>query len=289
MTIITDEIDEVIVQGITGEMGRLYTELMLEAGTRVVAGVTPGKGGEEVHGLPVFNSIKELLGEHPDANASVVFVRNQFAYSAVHEAIENRIKTIVVITEHIPNQDTMKLIYEARGKNVRIIGPNTPGVISPDEAMMGIIPYKHSKKGNVGIMSRSGTLTYEVVDILTRDGYGQSTCVGIGGDRFNGTNFVDLLELYEKDIDTKLIVMIGEIGGTKEEEAARYISKNVKKPVVAYVAGKTAPPGKTMGHAGAIISMGMGSYESKKKALEEARVKVVGMPEEIVDVVKSYI
>jgi succinyl-CoA synthetase alpha subunit len=267
-------------------MGRLYTKLMLEAGTKVVAGVNPGKAGQEVCGLPIYETVEDLLREHPDANASVVFVPNRFAYSAVHDAIKSRkngygIKTVVVITEHIPNQDTMKLIHETGGKNVRIIGPNTPGVISPGKAMLGIIPYKHFMAGDIGIMSRSGTLTYEVANSLTRAGYGQSICVGTGGDRFNGMSYVDLLKLYEMDEQTKAIVMIGEIGGTKEEQAAEYISKHVKKPVVAYIAGRTAPSGKTMGHAGAIISMGMGTYESKRRVLERVGVIVVDIPEEI--------
>jgi len=285
-----DEIDEVIVQGITGRMGRIYTKLMKDYGTRIVAGVTLRKGVEEVHGVPTFNSVKDLKREHPDANASVVFIPAPYACSAVHDAIKYGIKTFVMIPENIPNWDTLELYYEARNKGVRLFGPNTPGIISPGEAMLGVIPYGHFNGGIIGMMSRSGTLTYEFADILTRAGYGQSGCVGIGGDRFNGTSFVECLEKFEHHPGTKAIVILEEIGGTKGEKAAEYISKHVMKPVVVYIAGRTAPRGERMGHAGAIEEMGMGSYVSKRKAFEKIEnVTVVDTPEMIVDAVRTYV
>jgi succinyl-CoA synthetase alpha subunit len=258
---------------------------MKEFGTNVVAGVTPGKGGQKVHEVPVFDSVRSAVKE-TGADSSGIFVPAPFVLDATIEAIDAGIATIVIITEHVPVHDAMRIVSLSSELGIRVIGPNCPGVASPGKAKLGIIPNQILRKGDVGVVSRSGTLTYEIIDLLTQAGIGQSTCVGIGGDRVSGTDFVEVLELFQKDRQTKRIVLVGEIGGSAEENAARYISKEVTKPVSAYIAGKSAPPGKRMGHAGAIISRGSGTAEGKVKALEDAGVKVAAVTDDIVKLVK---
>ncbi|MEM0355286.1 MAG: succinate--CoA ligase subunit alpha [Desulfurococcaceae archaeon] len=276
-----------IVQGITGREGSFHTKLMLEYGTRIVAGVTPGKGGQTVHGVPVYDTVKEAVDKHGVVDASIIFVPSRFAAEAVYEALENGIKVIVVITEGIPLHDELKFVNLAKTLGVSVIGPNTPGVISPNECKLGIMPSHVFNKGFIGIVSRSGTLTYEVARELGKSGFGESTVVGIGGDPITGLNFIEVYDMFLEDPETKLVILIGEIGGDAEERFANYYcSLSRRKPVVAYIAGKTAPPGKRMGHAGAIISMGIGDYYSKRKALEEAGIIVVDKPSEIPGAVK---
>ena len=282
MAVIVDSGTRVVVQGITGYQGTYHSQAMAEFGTKVVGGVTPGKGGQEVHGLPVFETVVEAV-EETGANASCIFVPAPFTKGAVLEAVDAGIKTIVTVTEHVPVHDAVGFVAVAKAKGVTLIGPNCPGLAAPGVAKIGILPNKIFKAGETGVVSRSGTLTYEIVNAMTESGRGQSTCVGIGGDRVPGTGFVDVLELFEKDEETKSIVMVGEIGGTAEEEAAEFITEHVTKPVVAYIAGRTAPPGKRMGHAGAIIARGRGTAESKIKALEAAGVKVAALPTEVPD------
>ncbi|KAA0002599.1 MAG: succinate--CoA ligase subunit alpha [Thermoplasmata archaeon] len=285
MAIWADENIRLLVQGITGHQGQFHTKAMQEFGTNVVAGVTPGKGGMQVHGVPVYNSVEDAMEKEP--NASIVFVPAAFAKDAVIEALDAGIKMVVVITENIPFHDAMQFIHYAMYKKARVIGPNCPGIASPGKSKIGIFPNIIFSKGSVGIASRSGTLTYEIVAALSQAGIGQSTCIGLGGDPVTGTTFIDALKAFEEDEETKAIVMVGEIGGTAEEEAAEYIKKEVSKPVYAYIAGRTAPAGKRMGHAGAIISGSMGTAESKIKALEEAGVKVARFPYEIAELVKN--
>jgi len=280
MSIIVGNETKVVVQGITGYQGRYHSEAMKEFGTKVVAGTSPGKGGSEVNGVPVYESVSEAVKER-GANTSCIFVPAPFCKDAALEAIDAGIGTIVVITEHLPVLDAIHFINVGRAKGVTIIGPNCPGVASPGKAKVGILPNKIFARGDVGVVSKSGTLTYEIVNAITDGDHGQSTCVGIGGDRVTGTDFIDILSLFEKDRQTKKIVLVGEIGGTSEEEAAEFIKENVKKPVVAYIAGRTAPPGKRMGHAGAIIARGRGTAESKIKALEAAGVKVAKIPTDV--------
>ncbi len=290
MAILVDEKTRVIVQGITGREGSFHTKLMLEYGTRIVAGVTPGKGGMSVHGVPVYDSMEEAVKEHPEANTSIIFVPAAFAPDAVYEAIDAGMKVIVVITEHIPVHETMKFVNYARQKGVWIVGPNCPGVISPGKTKVGIMPGHVFREGSVGIVSRSGTLTYEIAFTLTREGFGQSTAVGIGGDPITGMDFIDVLEMFRNDPQTEAVVIIGEIGGDAEERAARYIVETkYPKPVVAFIAGRTAPPGKRMGHAGAIISMGTGFYEDKVKALRAAGVKVAETPFDVAELLKEVL
>ena len=277
MSILVDENTRVIVQGITGNEGMFHTRQMVEYGTKIVGGVTPGKGGQKMDEIPVFNTVSEAVRE-TGANASAIFVPPAFAADAILEAADASIPTIVFLTEGIPTLEMVTVKKVLREKGLRLIGPNTPGVISPGKCKVGLMAGYIHKPGTVGIMSRSGTLTYEVVDQLTKLGVGQSTCVGIGGDQIIGINFVDLLVLFEGDPGTEAIIMIGEIGGTVEEEAARYIEENVKKPVVAFIAGLTAPPGRRMGHAGAIIASGKGTAGEKMEALEKAGVRVVRNP-----------
>jgi succinyl-CoA synthetase alpha subunit len=286
MAILVDENTRVLVQGITGHQGRYHTMAMKEFGTKVVAGVTPGKAGEKVEGVPVFNTVQDAVDE-TGANTSIVFVPAPFTMDAVLEAIDAGIKLVVTITEHVPVHDAMKMVSYAKMKGARIIGPNCPGLASPGKAKVGILPNLIFKEGNVGVVSRSGTLTYEIVNSLTEAGIGQSTTVGIGGDPVIGTIFTDVLGLFEKDPQTEKIVMVGEIGGTAEEEAAEFIKEHVTKPVYAYIAGRTAPPGKRMGHAGAIVTRGKGTAESKIKALESVGVKVARIPTEIAKMIKS--
>jgi len=282
VAILVDKNTRVLVQGITGREGSFHTKLMLEYGTKIVAGVTPGKGGLDVHGVPVYDSVLEALDEQGSIDASIVFVPARFASEAVYEALENGIKLVVVITEGIPLYDELLLIRYAKSLDVRIIGPNTPGIIVPEETKIGIMPAHVFKPGRVGIVSRSGTLTYEISREISKKGYGASTVVGIGGDPIVGLDFIEIYQLFSTDPYTDAVVLIGEIGGDMEERFAKYyVSLNRKKPVIAYIAGKTAPPGKRMGHAGAIISMGIGDYASKKKALEDAGIPVADKPSEI--------
>jgi succinyl-CoA synthetase alpha subunit len=277
MSILVDEKTRVIVQGITGNEGMFHARQMVEYGTKVVAGVTPGKGGQKVDGIPVFNTVVEAA-KKTGANVSAIFVPPAFAADAILEAADAGVSIIVCLTEGIPTLDMVMLKKVIREKGAKLIGPNTPGVISPGKCKIGVMAGYIHTPGAIGIMSRSGTLTYEVVDQLTKKGIGQSTCIGIGGDQIIGLNFVDLLGMFEKDTGTEALIMIGEIGGTAEEEAAQYVAKNVHKPVVAFIAGLTAPPGRRMGHAGAIISGGKGTAKTKMEALQVAGVRVVRNP-----------
>jgi len=283
--IIVGKETKAIVQGITGNQGSFHTRLMLDYGTKIVAGVTPGKGGQQVHGVPVYDTVKEALENH-EANASIIFVPARFAADAALEAIENNLKTVVIITEHIPIKDSIYIMARAKEKGTTIIGPNTPGIITPNECKLGIMPAHIFKPGIVGIASRSGTLTYEIAAGLTKAGLGQSTCLGLGGDPVVGLNFIDVLEMFKKDEKTEAVVLIGEIGGNLEELAARYIKEtNYPKPVVAFIAGKTAPPGKRMGHAGAIIMGKAGTAQSKIEAFRKAGMEVAEKPSEVAKIV----
>jgi succinyl-CoA synthetase alpha subunit len=281
MSILVNEKTRLIVQGITGRVGTLETRLMLNSGTQIVAGVTPKKGGKTIEGVPVFDTMQEVL-DKMKADTSIIFVPPAHAAEAIFEAAEAGIKLVVCITEGIPVKDMVKVLQYINDKDVRLIGPNCPGITTPGGARVGIMPDFIFSKGNVGVVSRSGTLTYEVVDTLSKAGIGQSTCIGIGGDPLIGTSFIDALEMFEDDPDTSSIVMIGEIGGTSEQEAAQYIKENISKPVVSYIVGISAPQGKIMGHAGAIISGGGGSAREKIRVLEEAGVSVATSPEDIV-------
>jgi succinyl-CoA synthetase alpha subunit len=277
---------KVVVQGATGHQGQFHIGAMKEFGTKVVAGVTPGKAGESVHGVPVFDDCFDAVAK-TGANTSLVFVPAPFAKDAVLEALDADIKTVIVITEHIPVHDAMDFVHYSKYKGATLIGPNCPGAASPPvKSKVGILPGMIFRPGNVGIASRSGTLTYEIVNALSEDGIGQSSCLGLGGDPVPGTTFIDALAHLEADNDTKQIVLVGEIGGTAEEQAAEYISRKVRKPVYAYIAGRTAPEGKRMGHAGAIVTRGMGTAESKQKAFEKAGVKVAKFPTDIAEFVK---
>lgn len=288
MSIIINKNTRVVVQGITGNEGLFHTRQMVEYGTKIVAGVTPGKGGQKVDGIPVFNTVSSAVKE-TGANASVIFVPPAFSADAVMEAADAGLKTIICMTEGIPTIDMILVKHYLRGKNINLIGPNTPGIISPGKCKIGVMAGYIHREGSIGVISRSGTLTYEAVDHLTKNGFGQSTCVGIGGDPIIGLNFVDLLAMFEKDPETEAVVLIGEIGGTAEEEVAVYCKENMKKPVVAFIAGKTAPPGRRMGHAGAIISGGSGTASEKIRFLEEAGIKVVDYPELIPNELKKLI
>ncbi len=280
MGILVNKETKLIVQGITGRDGSFHTEKMIEYGTDVVGGVTPKKGGQEIFGKPIFNTVKEAKAA-TGANASVIYVPPVFAASAIIEAIEAGIPFIVAITEGVPVNDMVNVWAAIEGSETRLLGPNCPGIITPGACKVGIMPGKIHSPGNVGVVSRSGTLTYEVVDQLSRVDMGQSTVLGIGGDPIIGTKFVDVLELFEQDEQTEYIVMIGEIGGNDEEVAAEYIASNVTKPVVSFIAGQSAPPGRRMGHAGAIVSGGSGKAEDKIEALTKAGVKVAVTPTEI--------
>ncbi len=289
MSIFINKRSKVLVQGITGRDGSFHARQMKEYGTNVVGGVTPGKGGTKVADIPVFDTVAEAV-KQTRANTSVIYVPPAFAADAIYEAVDAGIKTVVCITEGVPANDMMKVYrYVAHREGVRLVGPNCPGLISVDQSKVGIMPSNIVRKGNVGVVSRSGTLTYEAIWALTQADMGQTTCIGIGGDQVIGTNFIDTLEAFEADKSTKAIVMIGEIGGSDEEDAARFIKKNVTKPVVAFIAGQTAPPGKRMGHAGAIISGGSGTAEDKIKALNAVGIPVAGSPTEIPELLKEQL
>lgn len=281
MSILVDKDTRLLVQGITGREGLFHTEQMVEFGTNIVAGVTPGKGGEWVLGtIPVFDSVR-IAAEATGANTSIIFVPARFAADAIFEAADSGVSLIVCITEGIPVIDMMRVRSYIDQKNVRLVGPNCPGLLTPGEAKVGIIPGDIAISGNVGVVSRSGTLTYEVLDALRQVGMGASTCVGIGGDPVNGTSFIDVLRMFQDDPRTEKVVLIGEIGGTDEEKAAKFITDHMTKQVVGFIAGQTAPPGKRMGHAGAIVEGGTGTAQDKIAALEAANVKVARHPEEI--------
>lgn len=284
---IVDKNTRVVVQGITGYQGRFHTTRMLQYGTKIVAGVTPGKGGREINGIPVFDSVEEAVNE-TRANASIIFVPAPFCKSSMFEAIDMDLNPVVVITEGIPILDTMKAVAYARSKKIGIVGPNTPGIIVPGKTKIGIMPNHVFKEGNIGIVARSGTLAYEIAATLSINDFGQSSCIGKGGDPITGLNFTEILQLYENDSETKAVVMIGEIGGTEEENASDFI-KQMSKSVVAYIAGRTAPPGKRMGHAGAIITGKKGTAENKIKVLTLAGVKVASSPKDIPEFLKEVI
>ncbi|AUJ26695.1 succinate--CoA ligase subunit alpha [Virgibacillus dokdonensis] len=277
MSVYVNKDTKVIVQGITGGTAKFHTKQMLEYGTKIVGGVTPKKGGTEVEGVPVFNTVLEAV-EATGATASVIYVPAPFAADAILEAVDAELDLVICITEHIPVMDMVKVKRYMEGKNTRLVGPNCPGVITADESKIGIMPGYIHKKGHIGVVSRSGTLTYEAVHQLSEAGYGQTTAVGIGGDPVNGTNFIDVLEAFNNDPETYAVMMIGEIGGTAEEEAAEWVKANMKKPVVGFIGGATAPPGKRMGHAGAIISGGKGTAEEKIRIMNECGIKVAETP-----------
>jgi succinyl-CoA synthetase alpha subunit len=288
MSVLVGKDTRLVVQGLTGSEGSFHAEQMIEYGTNVVAGVTPGKGGKTHLNLPVFNTVADAV-EREGANTSVIFVPPAFAGDAISEAAFAGIEVIICITEGIPVKDMIVAKQIVNSHGATLIGPNCPGVITPEEAKVGIMPGNIFTKGSVGLISRSGTLTYEAVDQLTKEGLGQSTAIGIGGDPVIGTTHTDAVKLFQDDPETEAIVLIGEIGGSAEEEAATYIEQNVDKPVVAFIAGSTAPPGRRMGHAGAIISGGQGTAEDKKKALREAGVTVADSPAEIGSTLKGVL
>jgi succinyl-CoA synthetase alpha subunit len=277
MSILVDHNTRVICQGITGKVGEFHTRGCLEYGTRMVGGVTPGKGGETIADLPVFNTVAEAR-DATGANATMIFVPPPFAADAILEAVAAEIELVIAVTEGIPVLDMARVLPAVENSKSRLVGPNCPGVITPGQCKIGIMPGYIHTPGNVGVMSRSGTLTYEAVWQLTQLGHGQSTCVGLGGDPLVGSSFIDILELFEQDDDTHAILMMGEIGGSAEEEAAAYVKKHVTKPVAAFIAGRTAPPGKRMGHAGAIISGGKGTAEAKLEALRDAGIEIAETP-----------
>tara|TARA_B100001029_G_scaffold179731_1_gene190627 strand:+ start:11194 stop:12057 length:864 start_codon:yes stop_codon:yes gene_type:complete len=287
MSIWLDSKSKVIVQGITGKNGQFHTEQMLDYGTRVIGGVTPGKGGQETLGVPIWNTVTEAVDN--GANVSCIFVPPPFAADAIMESADAGIELIVAITEGIPALDMVKVKKYLEPIKTRLIGPNCPGVITPGVSKVGIMPGHIHRKGDVGIISRSGTLTYEAVNQVTEKGLGQSTCVGIGGDPVNGTNFIDCLEAFENDDQTKSMIMIGEIGGTAEELASEYVKEYVTKPIVGFIAGRTAPPGKRMGHAGAIISGGKGTAREKMRAMERAGIHVTDNPAKLGDTLEEII
>lgn len=291
MSVFINKDTKVIVQGITGGTAKFHTKQMLEYGTNIVAGVTPKKGGTEVEGVPVYNTVQDAV-DATGANASVIYVPAPFAADAIMEAVDAEMDLVICITEHIPVLDMVKVKRYMEGKKTRLVGPNCPGVITPDECKIGIMPGYIHKKGHIGVVSRSGTLTYEAVHQLSEEGFGQSTAVGIGGDPVNGTNFIDVLKAFNEDPETHAVMMIGEIGGTAEEEAAEWIKENMTKPVVGFIGGATAPPGKRMGHAGAIISGGKGTAEEKQRIMRECGIKVAETPavmgETMIEVLKEH-
>jgi succinyl-CoA synthetase alpha subunit len=282
MSILVDKSTRLIVQGITGREGEFHARQMQAYGTQVVGGMTPGKGGMDVGGIPVFDTMAQAV-QKTAANTSIIYVPARFAPDAIYEAVDAGIQLVICITEGIPALDMVRTVAYVQSRGARLIGPNCPGIISPGQAKVGIMPGHIHTPGPVGLVSRSGTLTYEVVDALTKAGLGQTTCIGIGGDPVIGTNFLDVLPLFQADPATEAIVLIGEIGGTDEERAARYITEHVTKPVVAYIAGRTAPPGKRMGHAGAIIEGGAGTAAEKIAALQAAGVAVAEYPAQVAE------
>ena len=286
MSILVDSSTRLLVQGITGREGSFHTTQMVEYGTTVVAGVTPGKKGEKVAGVPVFDMVQEAVAE-TGANTSIIYVPARFAPDAIYEAVDSSIELVICITEGVPVNDMVPVYEYVKASGARLIGPNCPGLISPGQAKVGIMPGFIHQPGSVGLVSRSGTLTYEVVDALTKAGFGQSSAVGIGGDPVIGTSFVDVLRLFQDDPGTEAIVMIGEIGGSDEEDAAAFIAEYVTKPVAGFIAGQTAPPGKRMGHAGAIISGGAGTAAEKIRALEAANVRVAQTPSQVPAMLKK--
>jgi succinyl-CoA synthetase alpha subunit len=288
MAIVVDRDTRLVVQGITGREGSVHATRNKAYGTNVVAGVTPGKGGADVEGIPVYDSVREAVSEQ-GANTAMVFVPARFAADAIYEAVAAGIETVITITEGIPAHDMLRVYNHVRPRGITLIGPNCPGVLSPGKANVGIIPAEIFREGGVGLVSRSGTLTYQIGHELSQLGIGQSTIVGIGGDPVVGSSFVDILEKFEADGETELVVMVGEIGGAEEEKAAAYIAEHMTKPVVAYIAGFTAPPGKTMGHAGAIISGSAGTAQAKKEALEAHGVRVGTNPTEVAELVSETV
>ena len=288
MSILVNKNTKLLVQGITGRDGSFHTQKMIDYGTNVVGGVSPGKGGQTVHGVPVFNTVADAVKE-TGANTSVIFVPAPFAADAVLEASEAGIELVIAISEGVPTLDMVRITPYLKKKGTKLIGANCPGMISPDEAMIGILPGSIFMKGKIGLMSRSGTLTYEMVYQLTHSGLGQSTCVGIGGDPVAGLYYEELLQMFEEDPETEAIVLIGEIGGDAEERAAQYIKEHITKPVVAFIGGLTAPPGKRMGHAGAIISSGTGTGAEKIAAFEAVGVQVARQPSEIPELLKKLL
>lgn len=288
MSILVDENTRLLVQGITGREGTFHTEQMLKYGTKVVAGVTPGKGGQEIYGVPVFNTVKEAV-EATQPNASIIFVPARYTAAGAYEAMDAGLELVLTIAEHVPVHDMMKVYHIARKKGCMVIGPNSFGVISPGKSKAGFMAHSIFLKGNIGIMSRSATNCYETVFMMTKKGIGQSTCIGIGGDMIPGAAFIDILPMFEADPETKVIVIIGEIGGSDEEMAAEYIKNHVRKPVIALIAGKNAPKGKNMGHAGAIVSAdGTGSAENKEKHLKEAGVQIAESTAHIVEILEKH-
>jgi len=286
MSILINKDTRLIVQGVTGRDGCFHTSKMSDYGTNIVGGISPGKGGTVIHGIPVFNTVSEAV-KKTNANTSVIFVPAAFAADAILEASFAGIGLVVCITENVPVKDMIAVMPVLKRNGTKLVGPNCPGLITPGEALIGILPGNIFKKGNVGLISRSGTLTYEVVNLLTESGLGQTTCVGIGGDPVAGLYFLDLLEMFENDPETQGVVLIGEIGGDAEEQAAKFIKEKMTKPVVAFIAGQSAPPGKRMGHAGAIISSGSGTAEEKIKAFNAAGVPVAKEPSEIPGILKN--
>jgi succinyl-CoA synthetase alpha subunit len=286
LSILVDSGTRLLVQGVTGREGSFHTEQMVDYGTNVVAGVTPGGKGKKIAGVPVFDTVAAAIAE-TNANTSIIYVPARFAPDAIYEAVDGGISLVICITEGIPVNDMVPVFAYVKDKGARLIGPNCPGLITPGQAKVGIMPGYIHAQGPIGLVSRSGTLTYEVVDALTRAGLGQSTAVGIGGDPIIGTSFVGVLELFQADADTQAIVLIGEIGGTDEEDAARYIKEHVTKPVAGFIAGQTAPPGKRMGHAGAIISGGAGTAAEKMAALKDAGVHVANTPSQVPSLIQS--
>ena len=280
MTVLVNSETRVLVQGITGSQGQLHTRACRDYGTNIVSGVTPGKGGQDFEGVPIFNTVKQAV-DSTGANASMIFVPPPFAADAIIEAAAVKIPLIVAITEGVPVQDMVRAVNYVKRQGVRLIGPNCPGVITPGECKIGIMPGSIHQPGKIGVVSRSGTLTYEAVGQLSGVGLGQSTCIGIGGDPVNGTNFIDCLRMFQDDPGTEAIVMIGEIGGDAEEQAAAFVKEYVTKPIVSFIAGQTAPPGRRMGHAGAIISGGKGTAAEKMTALQDAGIHVVPTPADI--------
>lgn len=282
MPILINEETKVLIQGITGKQGSVHTKKMIDYGTKIVAGVTPGKGGLKIHGIPVYDRIEEAIEKHR-IDATIVFVPAKNVFNAVSEAIENNIKIIVVITELTPLHDSIKMIEMAKNKGIKIIGPNSAGIIVPGKIKIGIMPHHVYSYGEVGVISRSGTLTYEIANILTKNGIGQSTSISVGGDRVVGTTILEVYKMFEEDKETKSIVVIGEIGGVMEEKLSKYLIENgIKKNTVAYIVGRVAPPEKRIGHAGAIISGGIGSYKSKVESLMKASVKIAIKPYDII-------